>query len=264
MKPKHFFKTLILFILNIFHFALPKKRAVILLYHSIDKNDVFLTLNPEIFERQMKYLKSKKYKVIKLKELADDIKNKKAIERKTVILTFDDGFLSHYKTVFPILKKYNFPATFFVSTGCLSGEMNNCENNPQPTLGCKELKDMSQSPLIDIEPHGVTHAELNKIEIEKTKDEIIGSKKEIEEMLNKKCGLFAYPRGKYNDKVIDIIKAAGFDSAVTTALGVVNVGDDLFKLKRNTVDSSCNNMIQFKARLNRSIGILNKFLGHEY
>jgi len=263
MRIKNFFKTSILLVLNIFCFILHKKRAAILLYHSVDKNDVFLTLDPEIFEKQMKYLKSENYKVIKLKELVDDMKNKKT-KYKTVVLTFDDGFLSHYKNIFPILKKYDFPASFFVSTGCLDGEMGNCENKPQPTLNWKELGEMNESKLIDIEPHGITHAELDNMEIEKVKDEIIGSKKEIEKKLKKRCDFFAYPRGKNNDKVIDIVKAAGFKSAVTTASGIVNIGDNMFKLKRNTVDSSCGNMIQFKARLNRSIEIFNKILGHEY
>ena len=63
MQAKHTIKTLILACCNVFSFVLPKNRVVILLYHSVEKNDVYLTVDPEKFRQQMQYLKVKKYKV---------------------------------------------------------------------------------------------------------------------------------------------------------------------------------------------------------
>jgi peptidoglycan/xylan/chitin deacetylase (PgdA/CDA1 family) len=264
MLLRHYLKTLILFILNIFCLILPKKRAAILLYHSIDKNNVFLTVDPEDFRKQMKYLFENGYNVIKLSDLVELILSKKEIRPKTVVLTFDDGFLSHYRNVLPTLEKYNFQATFFISTKKLGGEINNSQNIPQPTMNWDELEEINKSSLIDVEPHGVTHSELDGLEDEGVRKEVGELKRRIEGKLNKRCLFFAYPRGKYNDKVVEVVREE-FRAAVTTDTGLVKVGDDLFKLKRNTVDSSCNNRVQFEARLNQSIAIFNKiFQRNEY
>jgi len=56
MLLKDNFKTAVFFCLNMISALLPKRRAAILPYHSIDKNDVYLTVEPEIFEKQMQCL----------------------------------------------------------------------------------------------------------------------------------------------------------------------------------------------------------------
>ena len=159
-----------------------------MLYHSIDDNDVFHSLSPKIFRKQMEYLKRNRYNVIKLEELERMITVGQEIPKKTVALTFDDGFLSHYDNAFPVLKEYGFPATFFVCTGLLGSEMNNSQNRPQLTLDWRRLKEMNESALIDIEPHGITHMELDSLKMEEAEKEIKQSKRELEEKLNKKCG----------------------------------------------------------------------------
>jgi len=258
MAFKDTVKTAIFFCLNAISTFLPRHRSAVLLYHSIDDNDVYLTVKPEIFEKQAQYLKENDYRVISLKELAGIIRTKKEIQPKTVVLTFDDGFLSHYEKVFPILKKYNFPATFFVSTGLVGGSMNNSQGLPQSTMTWEQIKEMSQSPLIDIEPHGVSHKDFSKIPLLEAEREIIESKNEIEQRLNKKCFSFAFPRGGCNQDLAGLVKRRGFETAVTIKKGLVKTGDDIFMLKRNTVDSSCDNNIQFLARLNWSVVLFDR------
>ena len=54
--------------------------------------------------------------MISLDEMVDLIVNKKRIPHKTVSITFDDGYKNNYLCAYPILKKYNFPATIFIIT----------------------------------------------------------------------------------------------------------------------------------------------------
>jgi len=258
MKNK--IKTFIFFLYNAASSVLTKKRAAILLYHSIDDNDVFHSLSPKIFRKQMEYLKRNRYNVIKLEELERMITVGQEIPKKTVALTFDDGFLSHYDNAFPVLKEYGFPATFFVCTGLLGSEMNNSQNRPQLTLDWRRLKEMNESALIDIEPHGITHMELDSLKMEEAEKEIKQSKRELEEKLNKKCFYYACPRGKYNEKIISILRNNGFKAAVSVKEGSVEAGDNLFELKRNTKDSSCPDNIQFCARLRGGVIIFNKLM----
>ncbi|TSD02432.1 MAG: polysaccharide deacetylase [Parcubacteria group bacterium Athens0714_24] len=246
---KKILKTNFSLFLNVVSVFLPKKKAVILLYHSIDRNDVYLTIRPEIFEKQMCYLKENKYLVISLKELVENIKTKKEIQPKTVILTFDDGFLSHYEKVWPILKKNNFPATFFISTGLVGSKINNSQNMPQPTANWEQIIEISQSSLIDIEPHSVNHYELDKLSLAEAENEIVESKNEIERRTGKKCLFFAPPRGKYNKETLNLLKKNNFEAMVIVKEGLVRTNDDLFFLKRKTINSSCSNHIQFRAKL---------------
>src|SRR3990167_8666691 len=77
-----------------------------------------LSVSPETFKAQVKWLKENNYSTIKLADMADP--DKKAIskiyleKKKPIILTFDDGYLDAYTQAFPILKEYQFIGTFFV------------------------------------------------------------------------------------------------------------------------------------------------------
>ncbi len=84
----------------------------ILLYHRVCKikGDYFnLAVDPEEFEKQVIYLKNN-YNILRFE---DDWKN---VKEKSVVITFDDGYVDNYRFAFPILKKYKVPATIFIST----------------------------------------------------------------------------------------------------------------------------------------------------
>jgi len=112
---KNILKNLVYFILSIFNF----NGAIILMYHSIGDNSELATVKVKDFKKQLKYLKKKKFNVIKLSELVKLSEGNKKIQPKTMCLTFDDGYQDNYINVFPLLKKYNFPATIFMSTALI-------------------------------------------------------------------------------------------------------------------------------------------------
>ena len=220
----------------------PKGKGIpVLMYHSIAHNNVFFTVKPEEFKKQINFLKDNNYNVISLNKLIEILESNKELPEKTTVLTFDDGYSDNYINVFPILKKYNFPATIFIITGLIGKETNNSQNIPLKMLNWSQIQEMYQSGLINFQPHTVNHQEINK-------EEIINSKKEIEEKLNKECEFFAYPRGVYNDEIINILKENGFRAARTINNGKVNKGDNLFKLKRISINSTTS-FIQFKNNL---------------
>jgi len=237
-----FLKRLIKDILALFRLVCPCQKGVsVLMYHSIARNDIFFTVKLANFVKQMKYLKDKQYQVISLAELVEILESDEPLPKKTVVLTFDDGYQDNYTNAWPILKKYNFPATIFLITGLVGKEIDNSQNIPLKALNRQQIQEMHESGLIDFEPHTVHHQELNK-------SEIIDSKRMIEQELDKKCYFFAYPRGWHNQEVIEILRKNGFKAARTVDNGKVNKGDDLFKLKRISVNSTTS-FIQFRANL---------------
>jgi len=67
------------------------------------------------FVDQIKYLK-KNYSIIPMEELIYNFSTKKKLNKPCVVLTFDDGYLDHFKNVFPILLKYKIKGAFYAPT----------------------------------------------------------------------------------------------------------------------------------------------------
>lgn len=95
------------------------RRAVVLLYHRVARaaHDHWkLSVSPQHFEEQLQVLQH--YNVMPLPELAQHWGNNK-LPRKSVAISFDDGYIDNYTTARPLLEKYNLPATFFITNGSI-------------------------------------------------------------------------------------------------------------------------------------------------
>lgn len=95
--------------------------VVLIYYHSIneyceDRIRIPNIVTPTVFESQIQYLASIA-RIIPLQEYLDHAKERKPLPQKSIVITFDDGYKDNLTTAFPILQKYDVPATFFVSTG---------------------------------------------------------------------------------------------------------------------------------------------------
>lgn len=94
----------------------------IVLYHCVndEKNPFFPGVSIKNFERQIKFLK-KHFKIISLDELTNILGSDSPSSKKNLLaITFDDGYKDNYTNAFPIMKKYDIPATIFVSPGYVS------------------------------------------------------------------------------------------------------------------------------------------------
>ncbi|MDI1305542.1 MAG: polysaccharide deacetylase family protein [bacterium] len=100
-------------------FYFPLKKIRILEYHSISINgfEDQITISKEKIIEQFEYLKNNNYTTLWMSEI-DELKNKKQdLPAKTVVLTFDDGFLDNYTELYPLLQQYNFKAVCFMVLG---------------------------------------------------------------------------------------------------------------------------------------------------
>jgi peptidoglycan/xylan/chitin deacetylase (PgdA/CDA1 family) len=189
---------------------------------------------PETFRRQMEHLFQNDYKTVSLKQLADDLTDKKTPPPKTVVLTFDDGFRNFLTEAFPVLEKYNFTATVFLVTD-FCGKYNDWEGNPpalprSKLLDWSEIKELSDYG-IEFGSHTETHPDLTKISAEKIRAEITDSKSVIEDRLSEKVETFAYPYGRFNSES-KRITAQNYGAACSTNLGKVGFDSDLLALER--------------------------------
>jgi peptidoglycan/xylan/chitin deacetylase (PgdA/CDA1 family) len=154
---------------------------------------------------------------------SSQLSNGIANQQKLVILTFDDGYESHYSSAKPILDKYDFKATFSIVCNYVG-------NGNRMTW--EEIKSLRQEGH-DIASHTMNHADLSKLPPQKVEYEVAQSKKcLLDQGINPK--IFAYPfnGGSENPSVIDTI-ARYYDLArtATDPLAFLGCNGDCDKTK---------------------------------
>jgi peptidoglycan/xylan/chitin deacetylase (PgdA/CDA1 family) len=102
-----------------------ERSCIILAYHRfVDNRSVYLSKGPVMhhqiseFEKEIAYLR-KRYDILSIDEAVSKIKSRGEFPRPAVVLTFDDGYLDNYTLAYPILRKYNVPATIYLTTGLI-------------------------------------------------------------------------------------------------------------------------------------------------
>ena len=235
-----------------------KNKLVILYYHRITKpgeevrnENKNMCTQYAVFEKQMEFLKEN-YHLVDEREIISAIEKKRSLSKYPVWITFDDGYKDNYINAYPVLKRLNIPATFYITTGFVSRPDAGSGNADSLFMSWDEIQDLKRNGF-SIGAHTVTHRILSTINVDECEKEIEESKKEIEERTRDKVYSFAYPHGKEADIDIDkhprILDKCGFKLAVTT-LGGVNSGDlehRRFALKRmgNSFEDNIN-IFKFK------------------
>lgn len=237
---KNIIKNILYFLISRFNYD----GAVILLYHSVSENGDLPTVRPDDFNRQLNYLKINKFNVIKLTDLFEYLANRRLLPPKTVCLTFDDGYEDNYSSVFPILKKHNFPATIFISTALIDKASVSSRGESFKYLNEPEIKAMSASGLVDFGSHSHNHWKLSGLSDDRARLELETSKNILEKLLNKKIVSLAYPVGRFKPATEAVAKKL-FKIICTVKKGRIRETDYGWRLKRNSVDAEVN-FTQFK------------------
>lgn len=239
----------------------------ILCYHSISDEKYPHAVNLETFSSQIEKI-SRFAKFVSLDEVVGVLEGKKKAG-PCVAITFDDGYQDLMKAL-PILKKYSVPAAVFVMS---EPEKVNADGigNKLNLLTMDEIKYL-HSQNIAIGAHSATHADFEKLDEKKLEREIVESKKVLEERLGFAVDYYAYPRGFYNEKIIETVKMAGFKAAFTIEAGGVNKKTDRLLIPRTTIMK--NHILYeipavfspvsfFFRRISKPFGMWEKFLTYE-
>ena len=196
----------------------------IVMYHQVTYSEQPQAnwVSPENFQWQMAYLKDHGFNVIRLDELVDATVAGRSLPRKTVVITFDDGYENNYIHAFKTLKKHGFPATIFVPSDKVGTE---------GRLTWNQMKEMIAFD-IDIGSHTRTEAYLPDVSVGQQKQEIQISKNILEQNLGITVNHFAYPIGGFSEGIKEIVKGAGYKSACATNRGYDRFNKDVFELNR--------------------------------
>lgn len=210
-----------------------RDRLVIIYYHRVVGKDEIRDLGDKnmcteigSFESQMQFL-AEQYTPIGEREILSALDGKKAVPVHPVWVTFDDGYKDNFVYAYPILRKYQIPATFFITTGFInktvfpSGE-GGWAHEDGLFMSWDAICELRRSGY-RIGCHTVNHPILSTVSPNEIMAEINNSKEEIEARIGGPVESFAYPRGKHRDcafqLAIPILKECGIRLAVTTVGG---------------------------------------------
>jgi peptidoglycan/xylan/chitin deacetylase (PgdA/CDA1 family) len=98
-----------------------RHKIPILMYHRFSRGEEFGKTSQKTFEAHLKYL-TKHYRTIPLDKLIEYRRNGESVPPRSAAITIDDGYRDFYDIAFPILKKFNVPATLYVVTGFVDGK----------------------------------------------------------------------------------------------------------------------------------------------
>lgn len=205
----------------------------ILTYHSLDDSGSVLSVPPGRFTEQMRVLSGLGVRVIPLDQVRHELEGPRSSE-PLVVITFDDGFRSVYEDALPVLQRYGFPATVFLVTD-YCGRTNAWPSQPlavarRPLLTWAEVREMSGAG-ITFGSHTRTHPDLRTLPSSGVEEELVISKKAIEDAIGRPVDTFAYPYGAYDDTIRHLAEEH-FALACSTTLGFVRPVSDPFALPR--------------------------------
>jgi peptidoglycan/xylan/chitin deacetylase (PgdA/CDA1 family) len=220
----------------------------ILFYHRVADDRDELAVKPAAFVEQMDYLASEAYRVVDVLTAIDLLDSGEPLAR-TVALTFDDGFLDVAEHALPVLSERGFRATVFVAPAVTDGRASfDWYREQPPLLTWEDILELDRDGTLRFEAHSLTHPNLPAIDSQTVTEEIVGSKRELENRLGRVVHAFSYPTGLYGARERKIVADAGFRAAVSCEPGINDRSTDRFALHRRQVDAR-DNLLDFRAKL---------------
>jgi len=188
------------------------------------------------FRRQMAYLKRFGYRVLDLEAAVQALFGGAALPSRSVVLTFDDGYRSFREHAFPVLKRFGFPATVFLVSGLLGKRAEWLEGGgPKPALmDVGEIRELHREG-VRFGSHGITHPRLACLEPSAAREEIVGSRRMLEDLIGEPVEHFCYPYGDYDEGTRDLVEEGGYRSALTCIRGAANAADNPLEIPRKAI-----------------------------
>ena len=158
--------------------------------------------------------------------------------RKLAVLSFDDGYTDNVTHAAPILRHYGFSATCYVVSGAIGGH-----NSWDAQLLGVEKPVMDQAAIgkwleagHEIGSHTVTHPRLSELDRTHASFEIAESRQQLQRITGTEVEHFCYPFGDHDAQSVELVRQAGYVSAVCTRRGPALPTSDPLLLPRISVN----------------------------
>ena len=172
-------------------------RLPILMYHNIcdhPSNSKGLTLSYENLEAQFQYLVAQGYTSLHFSDIKL-FEDTNEYPKKPIIITFDDVYVNQYEFAYPLLKKYNLKACFYVPFSYVGG-YDSWNDGTEKIMTVSQLKDLDPA-VIELGLHSFEHRPYSSLSMEKIKEDF----KKCQDFVSKNdlnvCNVLAYPYGNF-------------------------------------------------------------------
>ncbi|MGC9350114.1 MAG: polysaccharide deacetylase family protein [Anaerolineae bacterium] len=196
----------------------PSIQVPILMYHYVselppdaDQYRRDLTVPPDRFEAQLRYLQEQGYQSVRLTDIYETLTSGKPLPERPVVLTFDDGYKDAFTHVLPLLSAYGFTGEFFVLATPAHYEAPHY-------LTWSDMRAMADAGMA-IQAHGRDHYDLTNRSYDFLVYQILGAREAVEAHTDQPVRFFCYPSGRYDEDTQAVVASAGYWGAVTTAWG---------------------------------------------
>ncbi len=226
----------------------------VLMYHHVSNKPGLVTLSPRTFREQMKWLAESGWKTVTAAEVEAFYRGE-TLPRKSVMLTFDDGWLDNWLQVFPVLQEFRLHAHLFLVTGLVSDgpvrisadakeySHEECQllielgRADEVMLRWSEVREMHRSGLVEFHSHTHTHRRWDSMpDICRSQDllraDVLLSRERMKEMLGCCSRHLCWPEGYYNHDYIEVAKELGFSYLYTTERRMNNPVSDSLRIGR--------------------------------
>lgn len=208
-------------------------KVAVLTFHNIEDKiteENTVNISTAKFEKYIKWLSKHGYTSLSIDEFYEWKEEGKKIPRKSILITFDDGWESFYQKAIPILEKYNMKATAFVIWKYT--EQSTVENNGI-YMTINEIEDIQKNhPTITIasHSHGLHIKELAMSNNYETYDKDL---KYVKNTYGDNIKYYAYPFGGRTDNYIKALKDNNYLLSFTFGpYNFARVGDDSYQIPR--------------------------------
>jgi peptidoglycan/xylan/chitin deacetylase (PgdA/CDA1 family) len=195
-------------------------KLTILMYHKIDEPSAEVRfpgnyVAPSAFEAQMRALKAWGYESIAFEQWLEYRSGaSRALPRRPIIVTFDDGYTCFDRNAWPVLRSLGMGATVFLVAGQIGGTNAWDRDEKQERLLDADRIKALQAEGVSFGSHSFTHPPLAKIAPDRALDELTRSRTELGTLLGREVTVFAYPFSNQNSLVRDLARQAGYRCAV--------------------------------------------------
>jgi peptidoglycan/xylan/chitin deacetylase (PgdA/CDA1 family) len=185
----------------------------ILVYHNISTQEKGkLSIASRTFDAQIRQLHAEGFHAVSLADFMAFTAGRRQLPRKSVLITFDDGYKSFIQYARPILKDYGFGATLFVYSDFLGGSS---------ALSWRELRTLTEQGY-DVQAHSKTHANLRRqdgeseaVYTKRLESELAFPQTLFQKNLGRPSEALAYPFGEMDDDLIPYVAKYGYTVAFT-------------------------------------------------